>query len=175
MFAIVKGNRLQAIREEDGSLMWEFTSSTTISSEISLGRYLYVGTSDGRVLAVDKTLGNMVWEHSLGWPYRGAACEADDMVYLGCNDGKVHCLSAVDGTPVWDYQTGGVVTASPLVVGRAVIVGSNDKCLYSLDRVDGAVLDKRRLEGPIRTAAVHRNGRIYAACRQGRIYCFEGK
>jgi len=175
VFAIVKGNRLQAIRGEDGNLIWEFTSSTTISSEIGLGRYLYVGTADGRVLAVDKALGKMVWERPLGWPYRGAACEADDKVYLGCNDGKVYCLSAVDGTPIWDYQTGGVVTASPIVVGRAVIVGSNDKYLYSLDRVDGAMLDKRRLEGPIRTAAVHSNGCIFAACRQGRIYCFEGK
>ena len=162
-----------AIGADDGSLVWMRETDADVVSELSLGQYLFCGLADGRVIAMNRQIGEKVWEQSLACPIRGALTEADGKIYLGCNDGKIYCLAADDGTREWEYRTDGVVTAAPVVIGRAVVVGSYDRFLYSLDRVNGELLDKRRLQGSITQSVAVDGGRMFAVCEKNRVYCFE--
>jgi len=162
-----------AVGADDGSLVWMKETDADVVSELSLGRYLFCGLADGRVIAMDRHTGGKIWEQSLAYPIRGALTEADGKIYLGCNDGKIYCLAADDGTLEWEYQTDGIVTAAPVVIGRAVVVGSYDRFLYSLDRADGKLLDRRRLQGSITQSVAVDGGRMFAVCEKNRVYCFE--
>jgi outer membrane protein assembly factor BamB len=166
-------HRAMAIGADNGSLIWIRETDADVVSELSLGRYLFCGLADGRVIAMDRQTGGKIWEQSLAYPIRGALTEADGKIYLGCNDGKIYCLAADDGTREWEYQTDGVVTAAPVVVGQAVVVGSYDRFLYSLDRVNGELLDRRRLQGSITQSVAVDGGRMFAVCEKNRVYCFE--
>ncbi|MEE9443383.1 MAG: PQQ-binding-like beta-propeller repeat protein [candidate division Zixibacteria bacterium] len=165
--------QVKAVEPGDGSLIWEIDCNASISSKLGIGRYLYIGLTDGDILAHDKNNGSVVWRTGIGYAYRGKAVEHNDRIYIGCTDGKVYCLSAEDGGIIWEYQTDGVVVASPVIHSHTVLIGSYDRNFYSLDAESGEMLDSHNLEGPVAFAAVINNNRIFVACQKNRIYCFE--
>ncbi|MFH1701400.1 MAG: PQQ-binding-like beta-propeller repeat protein [Candidatus Zixiibacteriota bacterium] len=165
--------QIRAAEPGDGSLKWEIDCNASISSELSIGRYLYIGLSDGELLALDKTCGRVVWRTNTGYAFRGKAIEYNDRVYFGCTDGKVYCLSSVDGGIIWDYQTDGVIVATPVIYGNTVLIGSYDQKFYSIDAESGEMLDSYNLEGPVAFAAAINKNRIFVACQKNHIYCFE--
>lgn len=175
IYAVSGARQARAVDAETGAGRWSVELPSDIVSEIGLGRYLYLGLDDGRLVALSRTDGSMVWEHTIGYLVRGGLVEEGDGLFFGCTDGQVYGLNAADGTPRWTFQTGGVVVATPTVFGSAVVVGSLDRYLYSIHGVSGKLIDKVRLNGPI-TAPVAAGGlRIFAATRNNRIYCFEGR
>lgn len=164
---------VKAVIPDDGSLKWEIDCGASISSQLGIGSYLYVGLSDGDILALDKNSGDIVWRKNIEYAIRGKAVENNDKVILGCTDGKVYCLSRIDGGIIWEYQSGGIIVANPVIHGNTVLIGSYDKKFYSLNIESGEMLDSQTLEGPISFAAAINDNKIFVACQKNRIYCFE--
>lgn len=166
--------RIYAVSVVDGVESWMTDCGSGLISQLSLGRALYLGLADGRMTALEKETGRILWQRQLEQPMLGTVTECGGRLYFGAADKKIHCWSADDGTPVWEFETGGVVTAQPIIVDRAVIIGSQDRVLYCLNKDDGTLLDRHSLEGPVTHAAAVQANRIFVTCRANRLYCFEG-
>jgi len=158
----------------DGKLIWEYSCKSASVSGLTLGSHLYGGLADGRLMALDTASGQEIWHHQAEFPIRGGVVEDDGKIYSGGGDGVVNCLDAETGEKRWSFQTDGVISARPLIYGQAMLIGSQDRTFYSLDKETGRQIANQRLEGAISQGAVVIGGRIYAACRKSRIYCFEG-
>ncbi len=175
VFCVTGDGRVAALELASGKSYWEVDMEVSLSMPIGLGEYLYVGSPDGKMIAISTDQGEPVWENMIGYPVRSQPHLSDGKIYFGATDGKVYCLDAGTGEAVWSFSAEGIVTAAPVVVGSSVIVGSHDRYLYNLDRLSGQLIDRHRLEGPVTVPVTIADGLIYVACRKGRLYCFEGK
>jgi outer membrane protein assembly factor BamB len=94
---------------------------------------LYVPTADGRIVAVDTTREEVVWEGVTG---TGSAIGvqptvAGGLVFTGSADGTLHAFPAAGWgaptcAPVWSATTGSEITGAPAVSGGRLYVGTAD-------------------------------------------------
>ncbi len=109
-----------------------FGSDVTVA-----GGRLYLGTHDGRVLAVDPARGERLWEFASGDSVLAAPAVADGRVVFGSFDGHVYALEASTGKLLWKRDTRGAVVSTPAVVGDRVVVGNRSYDLLGLDARTG--------------------------------------
>ena len=99
---IVSGKEVSEVPLGEGAYL--------IASPAVLGDVLYVGTHDGRVVAVDWRKQKIIWtftdpNHAL--EYRSSAAVTDKFVILGGYDKDLHCLDRQDGKPGLEFQDAG--------------------------------------------------------------------
>jgi outer membrane protein assembly factor BamB len=73
-----------------------FGSDVTVA-----GGRLYLGTHDGRVMAIDPARGGKVWEFASSDSVLAAPTVEGDRCFLGSFDGNVYALEAATGRLVW--------------------------------------------------------------------------
>jgi outer membrane protein assembly factor BamB len=101
---------------------------------------LYLGTHEGRVLALAARNGATRWSYKTGGPVLAAPSLARDRLFVGSFDHRVHAINAADGAPIWQHDTGAAVSSTPTVAGDRVIIGSRSYELRALAIEDGRVL-----------------------------------
>jgi len=129
---IVHGKETHEVPLGDGAYL--------IASPAVLGDVLYVGTHDGRFVAVDWNKQQVVWTYTdpkLPLEYRSSAAVVDPYVLVGGYDKKLHCLDRKHGNEIWNYRTHARIESSPVVVGERVFVGSGDGGIYGVNLKDG--------------------------------------
>lgn len=102
------------------------------------GSRLYVGTHEGRVLAIDARRGSTIWEFKAADAVVATPVAWKGRVYCGSFDGHLYALEAATGALAWKHDTGGAITSAVGVSGRHVIVGSRSYDLQALDGATGA-------------------------------------
>lgn len=100
---------------------------------------LFVGTHDGRVLALDPTNGARLWMFSADASILATPAISDGRVFVGSYDGRIYALDAASGVLLWTYDTGAPVTSTPVPAGDVVLAGSRSYDLFGLDAASGAV------------------------------------
>lgn len=127
----------------DLHLKWTFPISRPANSSpvVADGR-VYVGTDDGKVLAIDPGSGDEVWSRDVGAGVGAPPTVHDGRLYVGDEDGTLHCLAAADGEPLWTYPTDGEIAGAANWAyvtddeGEAhlrILVGSWDFHLHCVD------------------------------------------
>ncbi len=106
-------------------------------------RRLYVGTHDGRVVALDGERGGKVWEFATGGSVLGAPAVVAGRVYAGNFDGFVYALDAGTGGLVWKRDTRGAVVSTPAIEGDRLLIGNRSYDLLGLETRSGEVEWKR--------------------------------
>ena len=151
-----------------------------IASPAVLGDILYVGTHDGRVVAVNWRKQKIVWtytdpNHAL--EYRSSCAVTDKFVILGGYDKELHCLDRETGNQVWNFKTRARIESSPVVVGERVYFGSGDGNLYAVSLNGGKPLWKYRCGHSITASpAVGEHCLVIGSDVQGgSVYCFGSK
>jgi len=108
---------------------------------------LFVGSLDGRLVALNKSDGSYLWpaDAILGASESkvaiyGTPVVEGDLVYIGGYDGKVYAFDAESGALGWMYPRSG--NLEPIVGNLAVFqgkvyFGSNDGRVYTLDAATG--------------------------------------
>ena len=108
---------------------------------------LFVGSLDGRLVALNKSDGSYLWpaDAILGASESkvaiyGTPVAEGDLVYIGGYDGKVYAFDAESGALRWMYPRSG--NLEPIVGDLAVFqgkvyFGSNDGRVYTLDAATG--------------------------------------
>ena len=118
---------------------------------------IYVGTVDGRVVAINSSTENLEWSYSIApgtAPSSGLSCGQTsaptaiydtpivdrDIVYIGTYNGQVYALSIADGEDMWVYpRTGsiGAIVGSPVVANETIYISSSDGNIYALATSNG--------------------------------------
>ncbi|HXZ29998.1 MAG TPA: PQQ-binding-like beta-propeller repeat protein, partial [Dehalococcoidia bacterium] len=101
---------------------------------------VYVGTRDGRVVAINVSTQEVQWQ----WPdttglrsliYTTPILQGD-LVYVGTYNGQVSALTIAGGAERWVYpRTGsiGAIVGRPVVTNETICVSSSDGRVYGLD------------------------------------------
>lgn len=93
------GQFVQAVDAASGRELWRATTGVTWSSPAVAGDVLYVGDGAGRLHAVDRRAGKVVWSFRTGSTVHSSPAPAGDLVFVGSTDGGVYALR-VAPTPV---------------------------------------------------------------------------
>lgn len=158
-----------ALNQLDGSLAWKFKTEgekvfevkdyyngsfkpdfwdVYLSSAVVKGDWVYFGSSDQHVYALDILSGEVKWKYKSGGSIHSSPAISKNSLVVGSWDSKVYCLDATTGEENWQYQTDKDtaqyiwlgVQASPTVDDSAVYIGSRDAKMYAFNIESGDTL-----------------------------------
>jgi outer membrane protein assembly factor BamB len=150
---------LLSFRASDGTLIWKRDLGSRVHAAPALAAdRVYAPLEDKRVVALNVSTGETIWERSLGGP-PNEMLALDERIYVGSDDNFLYCLLASNGEIGWRWRTGGDVIGVPVVDDRRVYFVSRDNVLRALDRHSGSqrwmrALPGRPTRGPVRSGAV---------------------
>lgn len=113
-------------------------SSITVS-----GRRLFVGTHEGRLLALDAERGTQLWEFRAEDSITSTPAVDGNTVFVGSFDHFVYAVNATTGAMRWRYDTGDQMTSDIAVRGSQIISGSRSYDLEALDAARGTPVWKK--------------------------------
>jgi outer membrane protein assembly factor BamB len=106
------------------------------------GGRLFVGTHEGRLVALGADRGERLWEYTAGDSIMTTPAVANGKVYIGSFDRHVHAVDALTGAMAWRYDTGDAMTSDVAIRGSQVIAGSRSYDLEALDAARGTPIWK---------------------------------
>ncbi|UVI27724.1 outer membrane protein assembly factor BamB family protein [Paenibacillus spongiae] len=156
----------------NGVVRWAFETGGAINSSspaVGTDGTVYVGSTDGKLYAVDKK-GKKKWEFATGAAvYSSPAISADGTVYVG-SDVNLYAITP-DGKLKWAFEAGGAIYSTAAIGEDGTIyVECEDGKLYAL-KPDGT----KRWEfvtggGMSGKPAIDSNGTIYVGSRDKKLY-----
>lgn len=98
---------LDALRETDGSVLWQHTGDQVYTPLIVADGQVQLNSGD-TVLAISSKDGAVLWKRAISFHSTlssNSTPEAEDsgIVYIATTNGTVQALSASDGKPLWKY------------------------------------------------------------------------
>jgi len=167
-------------------------SGTAVQDDIA-----YVGTVDGRVVAINSSTQNLEWSYSIApvtAPSSGLSCGQTsaataiygtpvvdrDLVYIGTYSGQVYALTKDLGTERWVYpRTGsiGAIVGRPVIANETIYISSSYSMVYALDTTYGdlkwksEILDEKgKRHEKLWTSPVIQGNTLYVSTYDGHIY-----
>ncbi|MEW5803499.1 MAG: PQQ-binding-like beta-propeller repeat protein [bacterium] len=160
---------------ETGSLKWTCqTGGSVYSSPVTgVDATVYIGSSDGRIYALDPVSGSPKWSYQTGGNvYSTPGVSADGTVFVGSLDGMVYAIRAQDGGLRWSYKTGKEVYSSPAIgPDGTVYVGSLDDAVYALNPESGSLKWSYQTGDDVYSSpALSADGTVYVGSMDGAVY-----
>jgi len=174
---VIMANRLLTIDRETGGVLGDRPLGFVARSAPVLdGAYLYVGSADGRLYALD--LGpRLGWQQTVGATVSARPQVDTAGAYFGSENGSVYSVSLVDGTREWQFATDGPIVADLALRRNVLYVGSTDHKLYALDTALGASRKQQQrwplpyhAGGAIRRTPVVRGGTVYVVAENAGVH-----
>jgi outer membrane protein assembly factor BamB/tetratricopeptide (TPR) repeat protein len=154
-----------------GDEQWELeTNGTVRSSPTVIGNFVYVGSDDGNVYAVNTASAGVRWEFETGGRVRSSPTVVDGLLFVGTDDNAVYAVDTESGEEQWAFETDGDVGSSPTVVGGTVFVGSDDGNLYAIDASSGTEQWSVETGGAVEGSPVVHDGTVFVGSADGSLY-----
>ncbi len=131
---------------------------------------IYVGTTEGKLVAVPKAGSAIAWSATTNDTFGSSpALGQDGTIYVGSTDGKLYAFTP-DGATKWSLDLGSPVHGSPAVGGDgSVYIGTSDGKLHAVGAA-GAKRWSYATGGPIAgTPAVHA-GAVYVGSDDDKLH-----
>lgn len=182
VFVLTSNNVLHAFESDSGKVLWVYSRPDASAFSIRGGTKpalskdsVFVGTSDGAVVALDAKTGAIRWENTLNKNKRFRDIDTNpvvdgDRLYVAGYDDKLYCLSADKGEVLWRLDGGGY--AAVTLDGNRLYFPTTAGELIALNR-DGQKLWTYKLEKGIGTSAVKMKGLILFGESQGDLVFLE--
>lgn len=159
----------------DGDLMWKAPLSEPLYEGGKEGTaHLFLATTAGELLALDKATGETVWRFKAGDSIRCEPACFSGTVAFGCEDGYVYVLSS-DGRLAGRFAAGGAVRGGILLDADRLFFGSFDHFFYCVELPDLKLRWKVGTGGGIDNPPVLDHRRVYVISRNNVLYCFARK
>jgi len=134
---------LRAVDRATGEERWRFDPASRISGSPAVADgTVFVGTSRGRLYAVDRDtgFGDVVFDidDDNGAATLASPAVGDGAVFVGSNAGTLHAIDPEAAAELWSCYTEGKITSRPTVVDGTVYVGDRVRRLYTIDATTGA-------------------------------------
>ncbi len=157
---------------------------------VSEGGTLYVGTMDGRVLALNPDSGSRKWDWQptagqsgqtassftcaassiVGGKLYGAPAVANGSVYVAFHTGEVYAIDAASGVQGWNYNLKSAVSGGVAVSDGTVFVGSSNGNLSALDADNGSLKWGFSAENEVWATPVVVDGVVYFGSLDHSLY-----
>ncbi|HEY0562683.1 MAG TPA: outer membrane protein assembly factor BamB [Methylophilus sp.] len=188
VYAGYAGGKLAAVRADNGKLIWEATVAQPkgvteierIADITSLpfveGPLLYAVAFQGRVAAIDRKTGQVLWNRDIS-SYSGLTAE-DGKIFVSHTLGSVYSLDYENGRTFW--RQGDLANrrlTKPLSMGSIVAVGDLEGYIHFLSRDDGKFVGRIQLnEEPVMAiVAGNSTTQLIAETRGGGLYAVSVK
>ena len=100
--------------EDNPVLLWTFkTEGPVRSSPAIVSGRVFVGSSDGRLYAIDIATGKKVWAFKTEGEVEASPLVRGGRVFVGSSDGALYAVDAASGKLLWKYVTGDKILGSP--------------------------------------------------------------
>ena len=169
-----------------GGVLWQFrTDGPVRSSPVISGDWLYVGSSDGHVYALNRHSGSMLWSVDVTRPVSSSPAVTRGLVIVGDRAGVFHALEVGNGAQRWRFETGDLIpwewgfegwdvyTSSPVIVDSVVLFGAGDGNLYAVELTEGRELWRFATEGRVRSSPAVAANVVYVGSADGRVYAVD--
>ena len=183
LYFVSGSQALYALDAASGKQLWihsrqDTTNSMTIrgGSKPSIANdVIYVGFSDGALVALNAKTGTAQWEITLNRNSKFKDIDASplidgDYIFVNSYDDKVYCLSKEKGEIIWNAPYGGSTT--PLVAGDRVFVTSSKGELVALSKKDGTLAWIRKTNDGVFSELSLFNDLIVTGETQGKLLFF---
>ncbi len=177
------GGKLVAIRADNGKLLWEasvaqpkgVTEIERIADITSLpfvdGPVVYAIAYQGRIAAVDRRSGQVVWNRDIS-SYNGLTAE-DGKIFVSHTLGSVYALDYNNGRSFW--RQGDLINrrlTAPLSMSTMIAVGDLEGYVHLLSRDDGKFVGRVKLNDNAVMSLIAGNDKsqLIAETRGGGLY-----
>jgi eukaryotic-like serine/threonine-protein kinase len=126
-------------------------------------RTLFGGASDGKVYAVSKKSGQILWTKQFTTPFLSIPSISGSNLLLGNDDGTLICLDQETGKQLWRYRTRGPVRGSASVRQGLVYFGSADGYVYAVEEASGRFRWRTRTGAGVQAVTVTEGGLLVAS------------
>lgn len=173
--------RVYGVNLADGTRKWAFATDGAIVADLAMARnVLYVGSTDGKLYALDTALGasrrqqqRWMLPYFAGGAIRQAPVRRGATIYVVAEQTGVHAVRARDGAGLWQCPQADAFLAASR---DRVFLGAEGGRLICVERDTGAVLWEEQLpgQGGYRFVPNGHSDLIYI-CRQrdGLLYCYQ--
>lgn len=174
---------LYAVDKVDGALVWERKLGGSIGASPVVHEDL-VWTSveypipDGRVRAVDRETGEIVWtspylgDHPHGTPTIDTEL---DMLYVGANNGRFVAFDLVEGRLAWERDVGGEVKSTAAVADGRVYITSWGHRMDAFDAKTGNRLFRVDLDDKSMSSPTVHEGRVWFGSHDRNVRCVDAE
>jgi outer membrane protein assembly factor BamB len=133
--------RIEALRASNGTLLWHYTSHSSLVSLPSVADgMVFAGTVDGHLYALRASDGSVLWTYNALTPAEPLSpVVADGMVYLMLQSGGMDVLRADTGVVLWQVSDLPLLPL-PLITQGVVYALTQHGYLYALRASDGFTL-----------------------------------
>ena len=119
-------------------LLWKFkTGGPLHASPVIANGTVYIGSTDGKLYALDAKQWGIKWVFDVGDAIRYSATVLGDRVYFNARNNKVYALDAETGKKLWEFKTKSWMDASLVVADDRVYVGAFRSKIYLLNARTG--------------------------------------
>ena len=150
-----------AIRTFNG-VKWQKSFDEDSYFPIYAGGTLYIGTSSGKLLALDPDSGEERWSFAAeGGPLLAVAV-SDGLVYFGAGENGFYAIEAGTGKLAWSFEADSSVwSSSPLIMNGWIYFGSDRGTVYCLDQKTHEVVWKFKAAGGVLSQIAGDDERVY--------------
>lgn len=121
-------------------LLWKFkTGGPLYASPVIANGILYIGSTDGKLYALDAKQWGIKWVFDAGDAIRYSATVLGNRVYFSARNNKVYALDANTGEKLWEYKTKSWTDAPLVVADNRVHVGAFPSKIYLLNATTGVL------------------------------------
>jgi len=153
-------------------LKWSFTTGDLIESSPAIGAdgTIYVGSSDGKLYAINPD-GSQKWSFTTGGQiFSSPAIGADGTIYVGSADNKLYAINP-DGSQKWSFTTGYWIGSSPAIgTDGTIYFGSYDNKLYAINPDGSQKWSFTTGDSIACSPAIGADGTIYVGSYDNKLY-----
>jgi len=165
---------------------WRFQAGGAVRSSPTVANdVVFIGSTDGRLYALDAVGGAELWRFDGGSSVNSTAAVAGGLVFYVDRAGVLRALDRTDGSLRWELRTGeqkplpwgnegwDYYTSSPAVVDGIVLFGSRDGSLYAVDAESGSELWRYATEGQIWSSPAAADGTVFVGGADGSLHAVD--
>ena len=109
------------------------SESSFIGAPVVAKEIVYVASTTGRLLALDKATGETIWEYDTAGSISGSPSVAGETIYIGDSLGRLYALDALSGEPLWEFPADGAISSTPVIAGGVIYFSSMDGGIYAVE------------------------------------------
>lgn len=146
VYVVDRSDTIYALNADDGDERWSrpLEAGVRTASPVVSDGTVFLGSNDGRILALDLVNGSDVWTRDVGVEHVDTVATANETVFAAGEGGVVVALDATDGSRDWRAPTAASDFGTPAHADEVVYVGDDPSTgsalVYALDATDGTEL-----------------------------------